>query len=147
MYFSKLPSKSKHGKTPVLPRTHIIQDLTAALKQTRCTSPCCCPVCLNSAAEDNSPRLLHISVPPRTLLMQEIHTLICCCSINNKLWHHWKKKIYVKVKFSFIFPIQEGERFPLETAVCCAPALRAVLVTALKHSSPQAVRKATQWEY
>lgn len=54
--FLKLPSKCKHDKTPLPTQDsyNIIKDLTAALKQTRRTRPCCCSVCPNSTAEGNS---------------------------------------------------------------------------------------------
>lgn len=74
-------------------RTRIIKDLPAALKQTRGTSRCCCPVHPNSTAEDNSSR-----ADSHTPLCHQGHSscqkckllesLISCCSINNKLWQH-----------------------------------------------------------
>lgn len=144
--FFKFPSKCKDGKTPI-PTGLIIQDLTAALKQSRCSSPCCCPVHVNSTAEDNSSRADsytplrhpgHASLQKYTLF----EPLICCCSINNKLWQHHKKK-FSKSQVLLYFLHTKSTRFPREIAACCAPALRNVLVTALKHGSPQATRKAT----
>lgn len=133
------------AKLLYLHRAHIIKDLTAALKQTRCTSPCCCPAVPEQPSWGQwlQSWLLHTSVRHSGHSSCQKYTLseslICCCSIDNKLWHHHKKKSQVLLYFLHT----KSPRFPLEIAVWCAPALKTVLVTALKYGSPQVIRKAT----
>lgn len=145
MYFSKLPSKRKHGKTPVPTqgsynkRSHCSPQ-TNQMHKSLLLPSCAWTAQLRTMAPELT--LTHLCAPLRTLLMPEIHAFWISDLLlfyRQQAWHHHKKKSQVLLYFLHT----KSPRFPLEIAVWCAPALKTVLVTALKYGSPQVIRKAT----
>lgn len=147
MYFSKLPSKHKHGKTPVPTQSLYNKGSHRNPQTNQSTSPCCCPALpeQHSWGQWHQSWLLHTSVPLRTLLMPDIHT----SWISDLLLFYKQQAMTTSLKkicksqVLLYFLHTKSPRFSLEIAACCAPALKTVLVTALKHGSPQAIRKVT----